>query len=216
MRLTLIGQKKCVDMKKCILILFFVISVFSLKAQNDELNKLTDIVKSLQTGGEKAYNDAIATLAADKFWTPMDELGIDRNVECRASERVPGFRLNSVLTNAESKERYQTSTGNYLNGADIRYNYSLFEKTLKADKSATFSLPQRWGEQVIIIIPFNANAKISAKARGGDKDFTMTPSGNGSLKLTGAVVKGLTLDLTITNESGENISYVILNYNSRK
>lgn len=179
-------------------------------------NKLTDIVKSLQTGGEKAYKDAIVALAADKLWTPMDELAIDRNVECRASERVPGFRLNSALTNAENKERYQTSTGNHLNGADIRYNYSLFEKTLKTAKTATFSLPQRWGEQVLIIIPFNPQSKIEATANGGDKDFIVTPNGNGSLKLTGSVVKGNPLNLTVTNKSDENISYVILNYNSRK
>lgn len=216
MRLTLIGLKKCVDMKKYILILLIAISVFPLKAQNDELNKLTDIVRSLQTGGEKAYKDAIATLSADKLWTLMDELGIDRNVECRASERVPGFRLNSALTNAESKERYQTSTGNHLNGADIRYNYSLFEKTLKGGMTASFSLPQRWGEQVIIIIPFNVHSKISAKASGGDKAFTISPSGNGSLKLTGVIIKGQDLNLSVTNESEEKISYVILNYNSRK
>lgn len=216
MRLTLIGRKKCVDMKKYILLLLLAASVFSLKAQNDELNKLTDIVKSLQTDGEKAYKAAITTLAADKLWTPMDELGINRNVECRASERVPGFRLNSALTNAENKERYQTTSGNHLNGADSRYNYSLFEKTLKEGKSVSFSLPQRWGEQVIIIIPFNPQSKISAKASGGDKDFIVAPSGNGSLKLTGTVVKGQSLNLSVTNESGENISYVILNYNSRK
>lgn len=198
------------------MLMFVSFCFISAKAQNDELNKLTDIVKSLQTGGEKAYKDAIATLAADKLWTPMDELGIDRNVECHASERVPGFRLNSALTNAESKERYQTSTGNHLNGADIRFNYSLFEKTLKTDKTVTFSLPQRWGEQVIIIVPFNPQSKIEATANGGDKNFIATSGGNGSLKLTGNVVKGNTLNLTVTNKSGENISYVILNYNSRK
>lgn len=216
MRLTLIGPKKCVEMKKYVLLLSAVICFISAKAQNDELNKLTDIVKSLQKGGEKAYKDAIATLAADKLWTTMDELAIDRNVECKASERVPGFRLNSAMTNAENKERYQTSTGNHLNGADIRYNYSLFEKTLKTGKTATFSLPQRWGEQVLIIIPFNPQSKIEATANGGDKDFITTPNGNGSWKLTGSVVKGKPLNLNVTNKSGENISYVIINYNSRK
>lgn len=216
MILILIGLKKCVKMKKYVLMLFISICAFSVKGQNDELNRLTDIVKSLQTGGEKAYREAVALLAVDKLWTPMDELTIDRSVECRASDRVPGFRLNSVLTNAENKERYQTATGNHLNGADIRYNYSLFEKTLKARKTASFVLPQRWGEQVIIIIPFNSKTKITAKATGGDKDFTVTPSGNGSLKLTGSAVKGQPLKLSVTNNSEENISYVILNYNSRK
>ncbi len=204
-------------MKTCILTLLFIaICVFPVEAQNDELNKLTDIVKSMRTSGEKAYNDAVTTLASDKLWTPMDELTIDRNVECKASDRVPGFRLNSALTNAENKERYQTTTGNHLNGADMRYNYSLFEKTLKSGKTASFSLQGRWGEQVIIIIPFNVCAKITAKASGGDTDFTVTPSGNGSLKLTGIVLKGKSLNMTVANDCGEHISYVILNYNSRK
>lgn len=216
MRLILIGLRRCADMKKFVLILFILIGVYSGEAQNNELNKLTDIVKSLQTGGEKSYRDAIAKLAVDKLWTPMDELTIDRNVECRASDRVPGFRLNSALTNAENKERYQTTTGNHLNGADIRYNYSLFEKTLKAGKTAMFSLPQRWGEQVIIIIPFIAQSQLTVKASAGDANFTVVPAGNGSLKLTGNVVKGQTLRLSVTNDSEENISYVILNYNSRK
>lgn len=203
-------------MKKYLISLLAAVACLSVKAQTDELNKLTDIVKSLQTGGGKAYNEAVAKLAADKLWTPMDELTIDRNTECRVSDRVPGFRLNSALTNAESKERYQTSTGNHLNGADIRYNYSLFEKTLKAGMTASFALPQRWGEQVIIIIPFNPGAKITATAKGGDKDFIVTPAGNGSVKLTGSVVKGHALDLSVSNMSEENISYVIINYNSRK
>ncbi len=197
-------------------LLFIAVCVSSVEAQNDELNKLADIVKSMQTGGEKAYKDAITALASDKLWTPMDEPTIDRDVECKASDRVPGFRLNSVLTHAENKERYQTTTGNHLNGADIRYNYSLFEKTLKSGKTASFSLQGRWGKQVIIIIPFNVCAKITAKASGGDTDFTVTPSGNGSLKLTGSVLKGQPLNLTVTNDCGEHISYVILNYNSRK
>lgn len=204
-------------MKRYLLTLLFIaVCVSSVEAQNDELNKLADIVKSMQTGGEKAYKDAITALASDKLWTPMDELAIDRDVECKASDRVPGFRLNSVLTHAENKERYQTTTGNHLNGADIRYNYSLFEKTLKSGKTASFSLQGRWGKQVIIIIPFNVRAKITAKASGGDTDFTVTPSGNGSLRLTGSVLKGQPLNLTVTNDCAEHISYVILNYNSRQ
>ena len=216
MRSTLIGLKKCVDMMKYILPLFIALASLTLNAQTDELNRLTDIVKSLQTGDEKSYNEAVAKLATDKLWTPMDELSVDRDVECRASERVPGFRLNSALTNAESKERYQTSTGNHLNGADIRYNYSLFEKTLKKDKTVSYILPQRWGEQVIIIIPFKTQSKIEASAKVGDNAFINSPMNNGCIKLTGSVDKGQPLNLTISNKSGENISYVIINYNSRK
>lgn len=211
-----IGLKKCIEMKKLVLIFILEICCFAAAAQDSELNKLTDIVKSLQTGGEKAYREAVASLSSDRLWTPMDELTIDRSVECRASDRVPGFRLNSILTNAENNERYQTTTGNHLNGADMRYNYSLFEKTLKYGKTASFELPQRWGEQVIIIVPFNPQAKISAVASSGDQEFAVTQSGNGILKLTGSVVRGQALNLRVTNDSDENISYVIINYNSRR
>lgn len=207
------GPKKCADMKKTLILILLCLISFCSFAQNDELNRLTDIVKSLQAGGESAYKAAIATLAKDKRWTPMDELGIDRNVECKASERVPGFRLNAVLTNAENAERYQTTTGNHLNGADSRYNYSLFEKTLKAGKTATFSLSERWGEQTIIVIPYQgADAKISVTATG----LSSSAIGNGIVRLTGNVKKGSPLRLNVTNGSTQNISYVIINYNSRK
>ncbi len=204
-------------MKRIISTFILISSLFISFAQDAELNKLTDIVKYLQSGGEKAYNAAIQQLAADKNWTPMDEVGFDRNIECKASERVPGFKLNSVLTNAENKERYQTTTGNHINGADSRFNYSLFEKTLKPGKTAIFSLPERWGEQTIIILPYQgAKAKISASAHSGSNTFTTTSMSDGSIKLIGIAVKGQPLSLKVTNGSDGNISYVILNHNSRK
>lgn len=204
-------------MNRIIISISILLLAFSVSAQDAELNRLTDIVKSLQSGGEKAYNAAVQKLAADKNWTPMDEIGFDRNIECKASERVPGFKLNSVLTNAENKERYQTTTGNHINGADSRFNYSLFEKTLKPGKTAVFSLPERWGEQTIIILPYQGEkAKISVAASSGTNNFTVTSIGNGAVKITGKAIKGQTLTLKVSNGSEDNISYVILNHNSRK
>lgn len=204
-------------MKRLLISILLGILVLSFKAQDTELNKLTDIVMSLRTGGEKAYNEAVVRLAADKNWTPMDEIGFDKTIECKASDRVPGFKLNSVLTNAENKERYQTTTGNHINGADGRFFYSLFEKTLKPGKTAVFSLPERWGEQTIIIMPYQGvNAKMSVEASSGTSAFKVTSMGDGSLKLTGFVTKGQPLSLKVTNGSDNNISYVILNHNSRK
>lgn len=204
-------------MNRILISISILLLAFSVSAQDAELNRLTDIVKSLQSGGEKAYNAAVQKLAANKNWTPMDEIGFDRNIECKASERVPGFKLNSVLTNAENKERYQTTTGNHINGADSRFNYSLFEKTLKPGKSAVFSLPERWGEQTIIILPYQGEtAKVSAAASSGTNNFTVTSIGNGAVKLTGKAVKGQPLTLKVSNGSEGNISYVILNHNSRK
>lgn len=218
MKSTAYGPTKCSQIMYRILFSISILFIaLSGSAQDAELNRLTDIVKSLLSGGEKAYNAAVAKLAADKNWTPMDELGFDRNIECKASERVPGFKLNSILTNAENKERYQTSTGNHINGADSRFNYSLFEKTLRPGKTAVFSLPERWGDQTIIILPYQGvEANISASASSGSNPFTVTSIGNGALKLTGNAIKGQTLTLKVTNGSDGSISYVILNHNSRK
>lgn len=204
-------------MKQFFLIIAVSLFVVNAKGEDAELNRLTDIVKSLQSGGENAYKAAINQLASDKQWTPMDELGFDRTIECKVSERVPGFKLNSVLNNAENKERYQTTTGNYINGADSRYSYSLFEKTLKAGKTAIFNLPQRWGQQTIVIIPYQGtNARLSASASSGDNVFSATSLGDGTIKLSGKAIKGQPLMLNVTNGSEMNISYVILNHNTRK
>lgn len=201
-------------MKKIFLFLIILAFAGVAKAQNEELNKLTDIVMSLKSGGENAYKSAISRLAVDKQWTPMDELGIDKEAECKAAARTPGFKLNSILTNAENKERYQTTTGNHLNGADSRYNYSLFEKTLKSGKSATYQLNGRWGEQTFIVIPHSGNLSVSISS--GDNKFTSSNLGNGSIKLTGSAQKGVPVSVSVSNKGAENISYVIINYNSRK
>lgn len=201
-------------MKKIILLFVILGCAIFTSAQESELNKLADIVFSLKTGGENSYNSAINELASDKQWTQMDELGIDKNAECRASERTPGFKLNSVLTNAENVERYQTTTGNHLNGADSRYNYSLFEKTLKANKSVQYRLNERWGYQIFIIIPYSGKATATISSDG--QEFTASALGNGAIKLTGNAVKGKPINVIVKNEGSENISYVIINYNSRK
>ena len=186
-------------------------------AQTDELNRLLDVVLSLRNGGEKSYNAAVKTLASDRLWTPMDELGRNNEAECRIADNVPGFRLNSVLTNAENKQRYQTTTGNHLNGADSRFDYSLYEKTIKTGKTATYRLFNRKGNQTFLFVPYDgkgANLKISVKS--GDTGFTSTTLSNGVVKFTGKAKDGIPVMITVTNQGGKNASYVIINYNSRR
>ena len=186
-------------------------------AQTDELNRLLDVVLSLRNGGEKSYNVAIKTLASDRLWTPMDELGRNNDAECRIADKVPGFRLNSVLTNAENRQRYQTTTGNHLNGADIRFDYSLYEKTIKTGKTVTYRLHNRKGNQTFLFIPYdgkNADLKISVKS--DETQFSGTTLSNGVIKFTGKAKERSPVEITVTNRGGKNASYVIINYNSRR
>lgn len=204
-------------MRRLFFIIITILGSMAADAQDQELNALADIVASLPHGGEAAYKNAIAKLSKDPRWTPMDELGFDRSIECRASERVAGFKLNSILVNSENVNRYQTTTADHLNGADSRFNYSLYEKTLKEGKTATFSLSSRWGEQVFLIIPYSGKAaKITASASSGAAPFAVSSFGNGGIRLVGNAIKGEPVKLSITNGSASPISYVIINYNSRK
>lgn len=217
MRLTPSGLRKCADMKNFIAIVIMVLAGFLPgKAQDAELNKLVDIVKSLRSGGEKARSEAVSHLASDEAWTPMDE-AFDRKSECRVSEVKGRFKLNPVLTDAEYKgRRYQYSTGNHLNGADNRYNYSLYEKTIKAKTTSTFHLRGRLGEQTFIILPYDgASSGVTAEVTG-NASFKSVRNSDGSIKITGVAAKDEALTIKITNGSGSNESYVILNHNSRK
>lgn len=185
-------------------------------AQDNELNRLTSIVTSLKGGGEKAYGKAVESLSADRSWVMMDELGRDREAECRVADKVAGFRLNSVLTNAEQAQRLQVSTGNHLNGADTRYSYSLYEKTLKAGKTASYTLNGRWGRQTFLFIPFQGGkAALSPSITCGGKAFREERLGDGIVRLTGVADKGEPLMMKVANGGKAPVSYVVINYNSR-
>lgn len=188
-----------------------------LKAQDAELTTLTTIVKSLRNGNQKKFDAAKATLANDRLWTPMNELAaLEQGVECRASEGVPGFKLNKLLAGAEQMQRFETSTGNMLNGEDERYNYSLFERAIKAGRTASYSLKGRQGEQTFIFIPYDAKAKLNVSISSEGRAFTSTPYKDGSIRFTGTVAPGKSVDIKISNADNASRSFALLNHNPRK
>lgn len=217
MRLTITGLKKCTDMKKILFIAFSIMAfVFGANAQEDtELNMLVDIVKSLKSGGTKAHKEAIRILSEDNLWTIMDE-ATDRSSESRIGDVDGWLRLNSALKSSEENERRQVSTGNFLNGADPRYNYSLIEKTIKGNATSTFTLNNRWGSQTFVVIPYKGTSETLSVEVPDNESFSSVRTSDGSIKLTGNAVKGKTLTLKVTNNGKENTSYVIINHNSRK
>lgn len=206
-------------MKKLIILTIILLSVVGARAAvlDPEMQKLQSVVANLRKGGEKAFRNAVSKLSSDRLWTPMDELSIDRNAECRISDGVAGFRLNAVMTNAENSERYQTTTGLYLNGADVRYNYSLVEKTIKAKKAVTYILPGRWGFQTFIVMPYGGEkARLKVSAGNIRQKFSVSELPDGEVCITGNAQKDESLFLTVENNSDEPVSYVIINHNTRK
>ncbi len=186
-------------------------------AQDTELAALSETVKMLKSGGSSAFDKAVETLSKDVAWTPMNELRpSDPSVECRASDRVPGFKLNKLLAKAEQAQRFETSTGNMLNGENPQYSYSLYERAVKSGKSATYSLRSRLGEQTFIFIPFDKDAKLDIEISCGNVIFEKTRYNDGSVRLSGTATAEEPVAVKITNQDRENRSFVLLNHNPRK
>lgn len=186
-------------------------------AQDAEMSKLVDMVKGLRSGGSKAFEASRDQLAQDALWTPMNELrAADATVECRASDRVPGFRLNKLLAGAEQKQRFETSTGNMLNGEDERYNYSLYERAIKAGRTAKYTLKSRHGAQTFYFLPYKSGAKLSISVEADGHPFEATSYKDGSVRLSGSASGKTPVTVTIKSTDGTNQSFVLINHNTRR
>ncbi len=202
--------------KNLLVFLLFFSPLYALSL-DQELQKLCDIVRSLKTQGEEGFKDAQKILMTDPLWTPMNELvATDPTSECKASDRVPGFKLNKLLAGAEQAQRFETSTGNMLNGEDARFNYSLYERTVRSGATVEYNLSGRSGEQTFIIIPFEADADFTATVKAGEEPMEVKKYKDGTLAFTGNVSKGERVKLTIINTSDRNCSFAILNHNTRR
>lgn len=205
---------------KLIILLSTVVLICTAQDSNlrdKELLSLMDLVKTLRSGNEKAYNKAVAALRADKNWTTMNETGNLQKSECRPSDNVPGFKLNRILVNAERNRKHVSTHGDMLNGEDSRFHYSLYERSLKKGGKATYTLRGRSGVQTFILVPFLPQkgcltATINGKVYKQDQsDGTMIcPVSSNMIKSDEKVT------ITVENKSGGPLAFAIINHNSRK
>lgn len=205
-------------MKRFIYIFLTLCCVTASYGQDPELSRLANTVKSLKASTAQAFDKVVADLSGDALWTPMNELkASEAGVECRASDRVPGFRLNKALAGAEQAQRFETAAGKMLNGEDARFNYSLYERALKPNVTANYKLHGRSGEQTFVLIPFGgADALLSIEISSGGTPFARKVFTDGSVMLSGTVAPGVPVELRISNASNSGQSFALLNHNSRK
>ena len=196
-------------------VLCWVVSSYAQDVKMDkELSSLVDVVKILRNPSESNYNKATKLLKADEKWTPMNETGDLKATECKASENTATFKLNRILTSVMKEQKRVSTTGTMLNGEDSRYNYSLYERSLKKGKSATYKLKNRCGTQTFVLVPYT-------KRKGGlsilvdGKKPAMTEQEDGTL-ICSFYSSGKEISLAVTNKSGTALSFVLLNHNSRK
>lgn len=209
-------------MNKFIVILFVLMASMSSVAQtmDSELKSLVDIVKMLRSENSTSYSRAQELLKKDSKWTPMNETGTLKKQECRPTEVGKRFKLNRILSTVDNGRKYVSTHGDMLNGEDERYNYSLYERSVKAKTTVEYTIKGREGKQTFVIVPYlESGSGLCATITLGngqkenfstDKDGLLLYSSNMSSLKREDIIK-----ITVTNKSASNQSFVLLNHNSR-
>lgn len=207
-------------MKKAFLLLLISVvlfgQAFAQTKTDPELQKLTKTVATLRNADEKTWNKALDAFRQDSLWTTMDEVIRDEN-ECWLIGNKQ-FKLNPILNQCSGHDRKMVR-GDFLNGNDPHYNYSLTERGIKKQCSVSYEMSYREGRQTFVVMPYNPKiAQIDVKAYLNDRPVGETRIDNGDivLNINDNVVKSDTIRLVITNFSKVDTPVVIINHNTRK
>lgn len=205
-------------MKKQVLSTVVVLLIcISCYAQEDaHLQKLTDGVIQLRKA--KASNNALNKTVID--WsasgcpkiTLMDEIRRSDN-EHQGSD-TNKFKINQVVTYVYSRQNTgMVSKGDYFNSTERDVYYSAIEKTVKKNSTVTYKLTGHIGPQEFVFVSFNPKTKYTATVNG--KTANILREGVQTIR-TGRIATDEEIVFTITNNSSNNESFVILNHNPQK
>lgn len=209
-------------MRKSFIILMLCICPVLTMAQppmDNEVRSLIRTVCSLRSADAKAYKQVEDLLSNDEAWTPMNETDAFQEGECPPYEEIPYFGLNKLLSHIATGRKMVHTHGDFLNGEDERYNYSLYEHSVRAGFSVSFTLKGREGKQWFIIIPYDIDGGglLASISINGHSTISFTQAENGTIAV---YLDRPQLDVndlvTITVQGTRNQSFVLLNHNTRK
>lgn len=144
--------------------------------------------------------------------TLMDEIQRDKNNEYRGNG-AHKFKVNQVVTHVYSRQNTgMVSKGDYFNSTEKDVYYSAIEKSVKGKSKVEYTLTGHIGTQEFVFVSFNP--KTQFRVNVNDKS-AKSENGKASIKLA-KVKKEDKIMFSITNESGSNESFVILNHNPQK
>lgn len=185
--------------------------------ENDrELKKLMDAVSTLRQKDETKWNRALQTFKNDSLWTSLDEIQSDNEYMLIGDDH---FKLNAILNECLFYDKRMVR-GDFLNGNDPHYNYSLTERGIKKGNMVSYEMSYREGKQTFIIMPYKkTDSKIEVQAYHNDKsvgEIHTDKDGDIHLSINDNVKLSDMLRLVIINHSNENMPVVIINHNTRK
>ena len=207
-------------MKKAFLL--FIISIllsgqaFAQTKADPELQKLTKTIATLRNSNERIWKEALKTFAQDSLWTTLDEIVRDDNESWLLGDKQ--FKLNPILNQCSGHDKKMVR-GDFLNGNDPHYNYSLTERGIKKMCSVSYEMSYREGRQTFVVMPYKPKTtQLEVKSYLNDKLVGETSIDNGNivLSINANVIKSDTIRLVITNLGNEDMPVVIINHNTRK
>lgn len=187
------------------------------KGVTDEMKTLVRRCKDMRT--PKNSQKVSRELLYDMQWTLMDEIEIDRKGECTSKDAVDMFGINDIGYYAMKKHGgVANAGGRFRNGQDARYKYSFIEITVKKGAVVNYDITGRQGEQLFAIVPFADDAAFTASLTKAGTPFSKSFDADGTryVRSSAAVKKSDRFRLSIKNNSGRNMAFVILNYNPGK
>ena len=197
-------------------ILIFAVSQAFAQATDEELQTLVSRVSSLRQGSETAWNTALDQFINDDSWTIMDEIPRHDNECWLLGDKQ--FKLNAILKRQYQGHDAQMVAGDFLNGNDPNYNYSLTERGVKKQSSVNYEMSYREGKQTYVVMPYKPSPesfKVEAFLNGKPTGTTAVSEGNIVLSIDSNVKKSDTIRLVITNLGNEDMPVVIINHNTR-
>ena len=200
-----------------IMMSLLVVSPALAQKENDqELRKLMDVVSTLRQQDETKWNNALQKFKNDTHWTSLDEIQSDNEYMLIGDDH---FKLNVIINECLGYNK-QMVRGDFLNGNDPNYDYSLTERGIRKGRQVSYEMSYREGRQTFIVMPYKkTDDKIEVQAYLNDKPVGETRTdkdGNIHLSINEKVKLSDTLRLVIINHSDENMPVVIINHNTRK
>ena len=213
-------------------LLLFIITTFRASSQtildkDEELNtiKLVEATLLLRNNTQQSWDDAqyqFSTML--RLFTVMDELQDDDNDCSLISKNVKSFGINRMVKQLkESKSIVQNTGKGLLDGTDLRFNYSIYEKGIKKGCCATYNkLSGRIGKQVFVIIPYSAKQPYETELQSSN-GVVFKPTHRDDNGITYYYIdtpEGPSKDETlvlkiINNDSLNNQAFVVINHNYR-
>lgn len=196
--------------------LIFFGAAFAQKETDWELQHLMNTVSALRQSNETTWNQALQSFKRDSLWTMMDEIKSNNEYKPIGNNQ---FKLNAILNECSGYNK-QMVRGDFLNGNDPNYDYSLTERGIKKGRTVSYEMSYREGKQTFIVMPYKkTEGKIEVKAFHNDKPIGETytdTDGNIHLSINANVKLSDKLRLVITNHSDEDLPVVIINHNTTK